>query len=119
MSPKYAGGLVERILAARDKAPVLWIYGAEDIAVSNSAASDPATRGQRGLLPGYPGPERYPHQPMMDQIRTLLGDYAVAGGTFEEVSVARSGHVPFMSHPAEFDRAFHRHLALGDRLHRR
>ena len=114
MSPKYAGGLVERILAARSKPPVLWIYGAGDIAVSNSAASDPATRGQRGLLAGYPGPERYPHQPMMDQIRALLDDYATAGGTCEEVAVAGSGHVPFMSHPVEFDLAFHRHLELAD-----
>lgn len=114
MSPKYAGGLVQRILGARDKVRVLWIYGAEDIAVSNQAASDPATRGQRGLLAGYPGPEHYPHQPMMDQIRTLLGDYAAAGGEVEEVAIAGSGHVPFMSHPVEFDRAFHRHLALAD-----
>jgi pimeloyl-ACP methyl ester carboxylesterase len=46
----------------------------------------------------------------MDQIRTLLDDYAAAGGAYEEVAVAGSGHVPFMSHPEEFDRAFHRHL---------
>lgn len=110
MSPKYAAGLVPRILAARRKPPVLWIYGAHDIAVSDNAASDPATRGQRGLLAGYPGPERYPYQPMMQQIRLLLDDYAAAGGRYEEVAIAGSGHVPFMSHPAEFDRSFHRHL---------
>ncbi len=113
MSPMCSGGLVERILAAGTKARVLWIYGAEDIAVCNNAASDPATRGQRGLLAGYPGPERYPPQPMMDQIRTLLEDYAAAGGSYEEVAVAGSGHVPFMSHPVEFDTAFHRHLELA------
>jgi pimeloyl-ACP methyl ester carboxylesterase len=113
MSPKQAGGLVERILAARSKPPVLWIYGALDIAVSDQAASDPATRGQHGLLAGYPGPESYPHQPMMKQIRLLLDDYAAAGGRYEEVAVAGSGHVPFVSHPAEFDRAFHRHLELA------
>ena len=117
MSPRCAGGLIERILAAGTKTRVLWIYGAEDIAVSNNAASDPATRGQRGLLAGYPGPERFPPQPMMDQIRTLLEDYAAAGGTCEETAVAGSGHVPFMSHPVEFDRAFHRHLELADRGH--
>jgi pimeloyl-ACP methyl ester carboxylesterase len=113
MSPKWSGGLVERVLAAGTKSRVLWIYGADDIAVSNNAASDPATRGQRGLLAGYPGPERYPPQPMMDQIRALLEDYAAAGGICEEVAVAGSGHVPFMSHPVEFDRAFHRHLELA------
>jgi len=110
MSPRYTGDLVERIVSASGKPPVLWIYGAQDVAVCNTAASDPATRGLRGLLPGYPGPERYPYQPMMDQIRTLLDDYAAAGGSYEEVAVAGSGHVPFMSHPDEFDRAFHLHL---------
>lgn len=113
MSPKHSSGLVERILSARAKPPVLWIYGAQDIAVCNQAASDPATRGLRGLLPGYPGPERYPFQPMMDQIRALLEGYATAGGSYEEVAVAGSGHVPFMSHPVEFDRAFHGHLERG------
>jgi pimeloyl-ACP methyl ester carboxylesterase len=38
MSPRYVGNLVDRILAAEPKVPVLWIYGAEDVAVSNSAA---------------------------------------------------------------------------------
>jgi pimeloyl-ACP methyl ester carboxylesterase len=113
MSPKHASGLVERILCAGAKPPVLWIYGAQDIAVCNQAASDPATRGLRGLLPGYPGLERYPFQPMMDQIRALLEGYAAAGGSYEEVAVAGSGHVPFMSHPVEFDRAFHGLLEGG------
>ena len=49
-----------------------------------------------------------------DVIRVLLDDYATAGGTCEEVAVAGSGHVPFMSHPVEFDLAFHRHLELAD-----
>jgi pimeloyl-ACP methyl ester carboxylesterase len=115
MSPKYADGLVGRILAARNKPPVLWIYGAGDIAVSDQAASDPATRGQRGMLAGYPGPENFPYQPMMQQIRLLLDDYAATGGRYEEVAVAGSGHVPFISHPLAFDHSFHRHLELAER----
>lgn len=114
MSPKYAGNLVERIMAAQPKPPVLWIYGAEDVAVSNSAASDPGTWGPTGRLPGYPGPEAYPPQPMMEQIRTTLRDYRENGGAFEEVAVQGSGHVPFMSHPAGFDDAFHAHLRAND-----
>jgi len=115
MSPKYAGNLVERILAAQPKPPVLWIYGADDVAVSDSAASDPGTWGPSGRLPGYPGPQAYPPQPMMLQIRSVLADYGRRGGTSSEVAVANSGHVPFMSHPAEFDLAFHAHLAQADR----
>lgn len=111
MSPKYIGDLVDRILTATPKPKILWIYGADDVAVSNNAASDPATRGQSGLLEGYPGAEAYPSQPMMRQIRKVLDDYAANGGEYEEVAVSGSGHVPFMSHPDEFNRSFHKHLA--------
>ncbi len=110
MSPKYAGDLVERILAADSKVKVLWIYGAEDVAVSNSAASDPGTWGPTGRLPGFPGADRYPPQPMMEQIRTLLNAYAGSGGFYEEIAVKGSGHVPFITHQDEFNRVFHAFL---------
>ena len=110
MSPKYIGNLVERILAAKTKVHTLWVYGAEDLAVSNSAASDPGTWGPTGRLPGFPGPEVYPRQPMMDQIRKMLDDYAAAGGSYEEIAIPDSGHVPFITHPEEFNRVFHKHL---------
>ena len=114
MSPKYAIGLVDRILAAEPKPNVLWIYGADDVAVANGAASDPATRGQAGLLDDYPGVEAYPQQPMMSQIRKFLDDYTAQGGSYEEVSVEGAGHVPFMCHADEFNRSFHAHLARND-----
>jgi len=110
MSPKYVGDLVDRILAAEPKPKILWIYGADDVAVSNNAASDPATRGQAGLLEGYPGADLYPPQPMMKQIRKVLDDFTACGGEYEEVAIENSGHVPFMSHPEEFNRSFHNHL---------
>ena len=110
MSPKYVGNLVERILAAEPKVHALWAYGAEDLAVSNSAGSDPGTWGPTGRLPGYPGPEAYPPQPMMDQIRKMLDDYSAAGGSYDEMAIEGSGHVPFITHPDEFNRVFHAHL---------
>ena len=114
MSPQYAQGLVERILAADPKPATLWIYGADDLAVSNTAASDPGTWGPTGRLPGYPGPEAYPPQPMMDQIRLMLESYEARGGAWDEVAIADSGHVPFITHPEEFNRAFHAHLEQND-----
>lgn len=110
MSPKYAGNLVDRILAGEPKVPALWIYGAEDLAVSNTAASDPGTWGPTGRLPGFPGADAYPPQPMMDQIRRMLDEYARAGGSYDEAAIPDSGHVPFITHPEEFNRAFHAHL---------
>lgn len=114
MSPKYVGDLVERLLDAQPKPPLLWIYGSEDVAVSNRAASDPGTWGPSGRLPGYPGPERYPPQPMMRQIRAVLEAWAARGGRYREVAVEGAGHVPFISHADEFNAAFHAHLEHTD-----
>ena len=110
MSPKYVGDLVERVLTAEPKPPALWIYGDADLAVSNTAASDPGTWGPTGRLPGFPGADAFPPQPMMDQISKLLEDYRQRGGTCEEVSIGGAGHVVFLSHPEAFNRAFHAFL---------
>jgi pimeloyl-ACP methyl ester carboxylesterase len=109
LSPKYALDPA-RVIAANPKPPVLWIRGAQDLAVSNAAASDPGTWGPGGLVPGYPGPDAYPPQPMLDQIRDVLDRYAATGGTYRELVIDDCGHVPFIEKPAEFDGAFHRHL---------
>jgi pimeloyl-ACP methyl ester carboxylesterase len=47
---------------------------------------------------------------MMDQIRKMLDDYSAAGGSCDEVAIEGSGHVPFITHPEEFNRVFHAHL---------
>lgn len=109
LSPKYAGS-VESLISAAPKAPVLWIRGSHDLAVSDNAASDPATVGAAGLLPGWPGPEVYPAQPMVGQTRSVLERYAGAGGRFTEVVLADTGHAPFIERPEEFNRHFHRHI---------
>ena len=109
LSPKYAIDPGE-IVAADPKPPVLWLRGADDLAVSNTAASDPGTWGPAGLVPGYPGPEAYPPQPMIDQTRAVLDDYAAAGGSYEEVVIDDCGHVPYIEKPTEFNGAFHAHL---------
>jgi pimeloyl-ACP methyl ester carboxylesterase len=112
LSPKYALD-VARILKAAAKPPILWVRGANDLAVSDRAASDPGTWGPTGLVPGYPGPEVYPPQPMLEQIRTVLDEYAAAGGSYEEVVIDDCGHVPFIEKPEEFDKVFHAQLANG------
>lgn len=110
LSPKYACPVAE-IVAAQPKAPALWIRGGKDLAVSDAAASDPGNLGRMGLIPNWPGPEVYPPQPMVSQTRHVLEQYAASGGSFEEVVLPGSGHVPFLDDPAAFDRAFHAHLA--------
>ncbi len=109
LSPKYACPVAE-LIAAQPKANVLWIRGGKDLAVSDAAASDPGNLGRMGLLPGWPGAEVYPPQPMVGQTRHILDQYAQAGGKFAEVVLPDSGHVPFLDNPAAFDQAFHAHL---------
>jgi len=110
LSPKYLGGVVEKLLRAESKVSVLWVRGDSDLAVSNTALSDPGFLGMQGLLPGWPGAEIYPPQPMIDQTRAVLDRYAVAGGSYNEVVLEDTGHIPFIEKPDEFNHPFHQHL---------
>lgn len=110
LSPKYIGD-VSKLYTANRKPKILWVRGSHDLLVSNQAMSDPGTLGMMGLMPGYPGQEIYPPQPMLDQTRAVLEKYAAAGGSFQEIVIEDVGHVPFLEKPEEFDRVFHAHLA--------
>jgi len=108
-SPKYAVS-VEKIIASEPKSKVLWIRGKDDMVVSDSAASDPGFLGMMGLIPGWPGEEVFPPQPMVGQTRSVLEKYAASGGGYEEVVINDAGHIPFIEKPEEFNRAFHAHI---------
>ncbi|MCP4966443.1 MAG: alpha/beta hydrolase [bacterium] len=110
LSPKYALDPAQ-IVESAVKPSVLWVRGAHDLAVSDNAASDPGTWGPMGLVPGYPGADAYPSQPMLGQTRSVLDAYAAAGGTYKEVVIDDCGHVPFIEKPEEFDGVFHEHMA--------
>jgi hypothetical protein len=110
LSPKYADD-VNKLYVADPKVSILWVRGSHDLAVSNNALSDPATVGALGLLPGWPGVEVYPPQPMLDQTRTVLERYATAGGAYQEVVIQDTGHVPFVEKLSEFNESFHKHIA--------
>jgi pimeloyl-ACP methyl ester carboxylesterase len=98
------------LAAVQSKPSVLWVRGANDLTVSDHAATDPGTWGPMGLVPGYPGAEAYPPQPMVSQTRTVLETYAAAGGAFTEVVIDGCGHLPDIEKPQEFNRALHAHL---------
>ncbi|MGB9889073.1 MAG: alpha/beta fold hydrolase [Anaerolineae bacterium] len=104
-SRKYfdASGLAD----IQPKPPILWIRGADDLVVSNRAMWDIATLGALGFVPGWPGPEECPPQPMLDQIRAVLERYRANGGHYREVVIPDCGHTPFIEKPEEFNAAFH------------
>ncbi len=108
-SPKYAGD-VASLYAIEPKPPVLWVRGSHDLAVSDAAASCPGALGAAGRIPGWPGAEVFPPQPMLAQTRAVLDQYQAAGGVYREVVMQDTGHVPFLENLPEFNRIFHPHL---------
>lgn len=104
-SRKYfdASGIVD----IQPKPPVLWIRGSDDTIVANNAFWDIAALGAMGFVPGWPGAEECPPQPMIDQIRAVLERYAANGGSYREEVIDDAGHSPFLEKPEEFNRLFH------------
>ncbi len=92
------------------KPPILWIRGADDQIVSDMAMFDIAALGALGAVPGYPGTDVCPPQPMIAQTRAVLEQYAANGGSYSEVVLAETGHTPYIEKPAEFDQHFHKNL---------
>lgn len=91
--------------------PVLWIRGADDVIVSDTSFYDLGYLGKLGVVPGWPGDEVYPPQPMVSQVRAVLDDYQAAGGRYREVVMPGVGHAPLIEAPAEFLAALLDHLA--------
>jgi pimeloyl-ACP methyl ester carboxylesterase len=111
LSPKYAGDLADRFVAAAPKPPILWIRGDSDLIVSDSSFFDLGTLGSLGYVPGWPGAEVYPPQPMIGQVARVLARYREAGGVTHEVVMPDAGHTPYIEKPAEFQATFFAFLA--------
>jgi pimeloyl-ACP methyl ester carboxylesterase len=84
------------------KPPILWVHGSDDQIVADGSFFDMGYLGQIGLIPGWPGAEVFPAQPMKTQVRTLLNDYKTNGGTYQEHEFAECGHSPHIEHQEEF-----------------
>jgi pimeloyl-ACP methyl ester carboxylesterase len=82
--------------------PVLWIRGADDQIVSDTSLFDFGFLGKLGAVPGWPGDDVAPPQPMVGQMRAVLDDYAAAGGRYHEEVFAECGHSPHIEQPERF-----------------
>lgn len=97
LSPKY---LNQGAFADLDPAPpVLWIRGADDQIVADVSMFDLAQLGKLGAVPGYPGEEVCPTQPMVSQLRSVLEQ---ARGEFTEIVYEDCGHSPHLEHAERF-----------------
>lgn len=108
MAPTHfnASGIVDLEV----KPPVLWIHGTDDAIVSDASYFDLNHLGALGVIPGWPGADVAPAQPMVSQTRDVLERYRDAGGEFTELELADCGHSPQLEKPVEFDAALHAHI---------
>jgi len=91
--------------------PVLWIRGADDQVISDTSSFDFGFLGKLGAVPGWPGEEVYPPQPMIRQVRAVLDAYRDAGGSYREVVLPDVGHTPHLEAPEQVRAALLEHLA--------
>lgn len=104
ISPKY---LNQNSFATISPKPgVLWIHGADDQIVSDTSFLDFGFLGQLGFVPGWPGSELYPPQPMKSQVRFVLDKYKANGGEYAEVEIADCGHSPHIEKQDQVLRIF-------------
>ncbi|MGO0575592.1 alpha/beta fold hydrolase [Ornithinimicrobium panacihumi] len=99
LSPKYLNQAAFSDLDAPP--PVLWIRGDEDQIVSDTSMFDLAQLGKLGAVPGYPGEDVCPTQPMVSQLRAVL---EAGGGEVTEVVYEGVGHSPHLEQPERFAR---------------
>ena len=89
-------------IATDPKPPILWVRGDSDQIVGDNSLFDMGTLGMMDLVPGWPGAEVYPPQPMVRQTRAVLEKYMAGGGSFQEVVIPETGHCPYIEKPDAF-----------------
>lgn len=96
LSPKY---LDQAAFGRLDPAPpVLWVRGDADQIVSDTSMFDLAQLGRLGAVPGYPGEDVVPTQPMVSQLRAVLE----TAGELTELVYPDCGHSPHLELPERF-----------------
>ena len=100
MAPTHCNltGIVE----GEAKPPILWIRGDVDAIISDASSLDLNRLGELGVIPGWPGAEVAPAQPMIAQTRAVLDRYRDAGGAYREVVLTGVGHSPHLEQPEAF-----------------
>lgn len=100
ISPKFVN--LSAIVQMEPKCPILWIRGTDDAIISDQSLADFGTLGKLGYVPGWPGEDEYPPQPMVSQIRDVLEQYQRAGGSYQEIVMENVGHAPHIEKAEEF-----------------
>jgi pimeloyl-ACP methyl ester carboxylesterase len=99
LSPAYVN--LSAFARINPRPPVFWIRGADDQVVSDTSSFDLGYLGKLGAVPGWPGDEAYPPQPMLRQVRAVLDAYRAAGGSYKEIVLPEVGHSPHIEAPEQ------------------
>lgn len=108
ISPKYCN--LSSFAEVVPRPDVLWIRGADDQIVSDTSLFDFGYLGQLGAVPGWPGDDVYPPQPMVSQTRAVLEAYREHGGRYWEEILPDCGHSPHVEKPDAFRKRLHAFL---------
>jgi pimeloyl-ACP methyl ester carboxylesterase len=103
-APKYFN--TSGIADIAQKPPILWVRGDADQIVSDNSMFDFGALGKLGLVPGWPGDDVYPPQPMVSQMRAVLEKYQINGGKYHELVIADTAHSPHIEKPEKFLEVF-------------
>ncbi len=109
ISPKYCD--LSAFARLENGPDVLWVRGSDDLIVSDASLLDFGTLGAMDTVPGWPGEEAHPPQPMVSQMRAVLDGYASSGGRYREEIIADCGHSPHVERPGPFRRLLFDFLA--------
>jgi pimeloyl-ACP methyl ester carboxylesterase len=115
LSPLYNQETLAHLLANPTKPRLLWVYGNDDAVISDASTSDPGQHGKLGLLRDWPGPEIFPPQPIESQVIFALDQYEQAGGSVRRLTLADTGHTPYLERPTEVHGALAEHLRAHQR----
>lgn len=103
-APKYFN--TSGITDIPQKPPILWVRGDADMIVSDNSMFDFGALGKLELVPGWPGEDVYPPQPMVSQMRAVLDKFQANGGNYQELVIADAAHGPHIEKPGDFMAAF-------------
>ncbi len=92
------------------KPAITWVRAMEDQVISDTSGFDLATLGQLGAVPGWPGADVLPPQPMHQQIQRVLDRYAANGGSVRVVTLDHVAHGVPLEAPQEVADAIAAHL---------
>lgn len=96
-----------------NKPAILWVHGSVDAIVGDESFFDLHTLGKHGIIPGWPGEDVAPPQPIMAQTREVLGRYSADVGEVREELFEGAGHSPHLDAPERFRRVVEEFLGAA------